>query len=274
VNQLPRQVHQVGHTVAHGFWHLSPEVWTAIGTCVAGGTAVVALLVAVIVGLRQLGEARRLRREQAQPYVAVFIDETGTGIHQYNLALKNFGATAAKDVRVKITPPLRSANLRNSDAEHQLKLPDVIPVLVPGQQWDTYWDWSGALDEAKDLPRIYEAEVSFSDSRCKHVDTYRFVLDWEPLIARSSTTRYGIHHVADALRDIDSAIKRVTTRGGAIAVEGFDRDEERKRARRDRRRRERRYRVAGNSEDPASPLDRVLVKAEKTLNRLRSGWPL
>src|SRR5207248_1820045 len=98
----------------------------------------------------QLGEAQRLRREQAQPYVAAFIDETGTGIHQYDLVVKNFGTTAATDVRVKITPPPRSANLRNSDVEHWLKVPEAIPVLVPGQQWATYWDWSGALDEAKD----------------------------------------------------------------------------------------------------------------------------
>lgn len=256
--------------VARGFWHLSPEVWTAFGTCVAGGAAVVALVVAVIAGLRQLGEAQRLRREQAQPYVAVFIDETGTGIHQYDLVVKNFGATAATDVRVKITPKPRSANLRNSEVEHWLKVPDTIPVLVPGQQWDAYWDWSGALDEAKDLPRTYEAEVSFSDSRGHHVDTYRFVLDWEALIARGSQTRYGIHHVAHALQDISNGFRRVTTGGGSITVESFDGEEQREKAQRIRRRRERRFRVAGNSDRPATALDRVLVMAEDASDRIRS----
>jgi hypothetical protein len=45
---------------------------------------------------------------------------TGTGVHQYNLVVKNFGATAATDVRVKITPDPRSANLRNSKVEDSL----------------------------------------------------------------------------------------------------------------------------------------------------------
>jgi hypothetical protein len=269
VNKLPHRGYQA-HAVAHGFWHLSPGVWTAIGTCVAGGAALVALVVALIVGLRQLGEAQQLRREQVQPYVAAFIDETGVGSHQYDLVVKNFGATAATDVRVKITPKPRSANLRNSEVEHWLKVPETISVLVPGQQWDTYWDWSGALKEATDLPRTYEAEVSFSDSRGDHVATYRFVLDWETLIARGSQTRYGIHHIANSLQDIRNAIGRVATGGGSITVESFDGNELRKKAKRNNRKRERRSRVAGNSDDTASALDRVLVRADRASDRLRS----
>jgi hypothetical protein len=263
--------HQVQH-LATGLWHLSPDVWTAIGSCVGASAAVVALIIAVIFGLRTVGEARRLRREQAQPYVAVFIEETGTGIHQYNLAVKNFGATAAKSVQVTITPKPRSANLRNSNAEDWLKVPEVIPVLVPGQRWDTYWDWSGALDEAKDLPRAYVAEVSFNDSRGKYVDTYRFPLDWGPLIDRGSQTKYGVHQVADALQDIRTTINRVTSGQGQVTVESFDRDSERKQNAKNRRKRLRRWRVAGNTQDDPSRLDHLLVRAEKLSERLKRRW--
>jgi hypothetical protein len=270
----PAVVHEHVQHVAGGVLHWSPDVWTALGTCVAAGTALAAVLAALVIGRRQLGEAQTLRREQAQPYIAVFIEETGTGIHQYNLVVKNFGATAAKDVRVSITPPPRSANLRNSHAEHYFKIPEVISVLVPGQEWSTYWDWSGALDKATDLPRRYDAEVSFRDSRGKEVDTYQFVLDWEPLIARGGPTRYGIHQVADSLQDISTAIRGVTIGRTSIPVETFDGKTQRNEARRNRRRRERRFRVAGNSQDPPSRLDRVLVGAAKVTERAkRYFWP-
>jgi hypothetical protein len=282
---------------ASTFLNVSPNAWAAIGTW---ALVLVGVIAAVVAGLAAKGAygaakeqlveaqrarlqraetaerisreqaeaAQRLREEEAQPYVAVFIDLTGTGIHQYDLVVKNFGATAATDVRVKITPTPRSANLRKSNAENWLKVPEVIPVLVPGQAWTTYWDWSGALDEVKDLPRIYEAEVSFSDSRGKRVGPYRFVLDWDTLIDRGSATRYGIHHVADALQDISTAIRSVTSGGTSIPVQNFDGERQRRNATRDDRRRQRRYRVAGNSGDRPSALDRILVKTEKASKRL------
>src|ERR1700723_3494589 len=92
---------------AGSIWHLTPDAWTAIATW----AAVCIALGAAIVGLRQLGEAKRLREAQAQPYVVVFTDDAAGDPQNVDLVIKNFGTTAATNVRVKFSTPLASAVL-------------------------------------------------------------------------------------------------------------------------------------------------------------------
>ena len=54
---------------------LPAEDWSAIGTCVTVVVATVAGLIAFF----QVREARRLREEQAQPYVVAYLDASPGG---------------------------------------------------------------------------------------------------------------------------------------------------------------------------------------------------
>ena len=202
-----------------------PDAWAALGTWATAGVALVAGLVA----LGQLAEARSLRREQAQPYVALF---TETSAAQPNnlveIVVRNFGTTAAYDVRVQIDPsPRRAAMSQQPD----VWLPERIPVLVPDQEWRTFWD-AGHKRFESDLPRHHEATVGFADS---HGRTYSLdaVLDWDAYFGRSQVAIYGTHHSAKALQEISTTIKRwQESISGGLAVYTRDGDakDERERA--------------------------------------------
>jgi hypothetical protein len=84
---------------------MSAEGWTAL----AGVCGVLLALGAAIVGGWQLQEARRLRIEQAQPYIAVYADPSPAGSWVFDLVIKNFGRTPATNVRVQIQPDLKRA---------------------------------------------------------------------------------------------------------------------------------------------------------------------
>lgn len=194
--------------------HLAPDAWTASATW----AAVVVALVAVVVGRRQLQEARTLRKEQAQPYVTVFAEDSGSDPRLIDLVIKNFGKTAATDVRVVFSPPPDSALWRENPAL-AFMVPDVIPVLVPGQEWRTLWDFTPDRQAAKDLSDQYTATVTFNDSKGNPVDAeYRFVIDWRMLINRGFAKVYNMHDAAEALREISMVLRDVKAQHGIKVV--------------------------------------------------------
>jgi hypothetical protein len=131
------------------------EEWSALA---AWGTATVALI-AGGVAVGQLGEARRLREEQAQPYVVAYMEPSVAGAYFMDLVVRNFGTTAAHDVRLRIDPaPRRAAGTRGD-----VWPPDSIPVLVPGQEWRTLWDCGARVDSG--LPDHHEAAISVRTPR-------------------------------------------------------------------------------------------------------------
>ena len=210
---------------ALGVW--SPEQWSATAAWVTAAIALAAGLIAV----RQLGEARRLRLEQAQPYVAVFM-ESGDDVDErfVYLVIRNFGTTAAMNVRLEIDPaPQRAAGGGVED----VWLPDCIPVLVPGQEWRTLWDFAPRRAE-DELSSRHDATVAFEDSQGKRFQ-FAYVLDWSVSKERMHVTTYGIHHAAKALRDIDRKLGRwqESVHGGlAVTVRDGDAKDSRDPARR------------------------------------------
>lgn len=78
------------------------EYWSALGSWVTATIAVLAGGVAI----KQLREARSLRRQQAQPYVAVLMERNAAEDPELmDLVVRNFGTAAATDVVLKIDPP-------------------------------------------------------------------------------------------------------------------------------------------------------------------------
>jgi hypothetical protein len=195
---------------------LPAEDWTAIAACCTALVAVVAGVIAFF----QVREARRLRREQTQPYVVVYVDQSRVSSMVADLVVKNLGATAATNVRIQFEPfPQRAAG---ADGGADIVVPGVFPVLVPGQEWRTLWDTGIARGES-DLPDAHRATVTFADSHGK--ETYQFVydVDWGPLMSREFVTEYGIHEAADALREIKRTLgKWQESIHGGLAV--FTRD--------------------------------------------------
>lgn len=149
----------------------SPGAWAALAAWTTAGVAVAAGAVA----MGQLGEARRLRLEQAQPYVVAFMADASRPKY-VDLVIRNFGLTAAADVRVEIDPvPQRSVFA--GESWETVSWPARIPVLVPGQEWRTLWDHIPSRDEA-DLPVRHDAVVRLTDSQRRQAFCFEYVLDW------------------------------------------------------------------------------------------------
>lgn len=187
--------------VGLGLAHAWPaEAWSAAAAWTTAGIALAAGLVAV----GQLAEARELRREQAQPYVVVSMEPSrpGTASDTIDLVIKNLGKTAARQVRVAVDPtPVRGAGKEVTD----LWLPDELTVLVPNQEWRTFWDRTDPREEVG-LPRLHTAVVTYKDSQGQE-SKFTYALDWTPWFYRSALVTHDLHKGVETLQKIEKAIK-------------------------------------------------------------------
>jgi hypothetical protein len=180
-----------------GSW--TPAQWSASATV----AAVVIAAIAAFVGLRQLRVAEQTRREQAQPYVAVYMEPlTAVDPKFHELVIKNFGATAAYDVRVESDPLL--AREWHGKAQ-DVPLPS-LPTLVPGQEWRVLWDFFPRRHDAG-LPSRHEVKVHFEDS---HRESFSldYTLDWSVNLDRLSVRTLTIHHGVKELQNIAKLLGR------------------------------------------------------------------
>jgi len=198
------------------------DVVSAIGAGVAAVAAVATVVVAIVAALyakRQLGglrdqlavasaqldEARTLRREQAQPYVVVSAVNNRVTPHVSEVVIQNLGTTGARDVRISCSPPLVRTDQRGGAQE--VRLPEVIPFMAPGQEWRTFWDHG--VERARDiydLPDRYEVTVTYRDSFGEPHRTPS-VLDWGVFRHRMWTTEKTVHHATKELEQIRTALQ-------------------------------------------------------------------
>lgn len=263
------------------FIGLTADAWAALGTW-----ATVALAVgAVIVARDQLNEARDLRREQAQPYVVAFMEQNPHAPQAVELVIRNFGVTAARDVKITASPPLR----RTGDAggaPESVWLPSVVPVLGPGQEWRTFWDTSPqrASDDALKNEDRYEVRTSYEGVGGQRVN-YLSVLDWGAYKGKRWMETKTIHHAAKSLGSLEKLAARWTNGAqGGLAVFTRDGDAADARAAEANReamqrhealaervlRRERRGR-ATQAESPAEP--EAGARADAATEPEASAWP-
>jgi hypothetical protein len=153
-------------------------------------TALVAVGAATV-GLGQLREARRLRVEQAKPYVVCYAEEGHESDWSLYVVIKNFGNTLATDVSVQFDPELRRSPMTGG-AYDVVHVP-AIPALAPGQEWRTFWDTGVRRPQAK-LPSRYTATVTFTHHVGRRPTIERIVsaLDWSVqegrMVATTKTT--------------------------------------------------------------------------------------
>jgi hypothetical protein len=244
------------HVITATILGLSPIAWTAVGTWVLALVGLVTALVAGVaakaaynVARSQLDEAQRLRAEQAQPYVVVFLDQSGGPSPQnFDLVVKNVGATIATDVRVRMTPGPTSIALADAADPQahdfaEIEIPEIIPVLVPGQEWRTFWDSTlvrlRVLKTIEPFEDKYDVTVGFSDSRHEPSVEYHYVLDWKTIYATGFINKSGLHEIAEGVKQIGGVLAGARGNQNAIRVESRDGDaldRWRRRLQRERRR--------------------------------------
>ncbi len=185
-----------------------PENWPESGQSIANvetstwlvwaAWAALALGVfALIFTQRQLQRNRALAAEKTRPYVGMLMEPHVADWHVIELVVRNFGQTAAYDVRFNFPNPPTVAEYENASDGYadvvELQLPRELPTLAPGQEWRMVWD--SALDRAEigqGVESRFEGTVTYFDRpeqsrgwkfwrRARRPLETKVVLDWDAL---------------------------------------------------------------------------------------------
>jgi hypothetical protein len=129
--------------------------WTAV----AAWAALATVGIYVVLGLfawRQVHEARKLREEQARPFVIVDFD---VGFLVY-LTVENIGRTMALDVMIEFDNPLESTLPGRPELDESPLFRGPIPALPPGKKIRVLFDQFNARVNAG-LPLGYDVKLGY-----------------------------------------------------------------------------------------------------------------
>lgn len=125
----------------------------------SGGWLAIAAWAALLFGLavlvwanRQMKKNRQLKSEQVRPQVTLYMEPHATDWHVIELVARNFGQTAAHDIRFDFINHPTVAAYEDSQFDGppevaELDLPSELPYLAPGQEWRTVWDSAISREE-------------------------------------------------------------------------------------------------------------------------------
>ena len=170
--------------------NMNSGAWLAI----AAWAAVVVGVAALIYAWVQIRGNRRLKVEQIRPQVAMYMEPHAADWHLIELVARNFGRTAAYDVRFTFFKPPTVARYEDEYDDRRpdvvaLPLPDLLPVLAPGQEWRMVWDSQMDRDElGESIESRFDGTITYFD---RADDGRRFgkrrayetkvLLDWDSL---------------------------------------------------------------------------------------------
>lgn len=205
----------------------SPTITDWITAIATGVTALVAG-VALVFAWLQVREARRARNqagaaelERAQPHVVMWMEPSSASQVLFDIVIRNFGPTEARNITLTLDPwPKRAMRRGDSD---DVTLPDLIPVLAPGQEFRVLWD-NGRDRKQSQLPSRHEGTVSYQGlNEVKRHSAA--VLDWSVFMSRRWVEVHAVHDVAKALMEIKDEVKRWSEGGsGGLRVTARDGD--------------------------------------------------
>ncbi|MFD4351492.1 hypothetical protein ACFWPX_02985 [Nocardia sp. NPDC058518] len=214
---------------------MKADEWAAIAAVASCASAVVALSAVLVAGwfarqqviaagkqvdaaLKQVEESRKLREEQSQPNVVIFVEKNPAVSKALELVVKNFGTTPAYNVELTFDPKPQVSPHAVGDTEiEDLWYPDEIPFLAPGQEWRTLWDLSHHRFEHASLPSRHEAKATYADSSEKGYTT-NSVLDWESLRGTESIIIKTVHDIAKLTEKQNEMHKEISQHLAAFRV--------------------------------------------------------
>lgn len=150
--------------------------WTDLTDLGAGGWLAVAAWAALAFGIvvvvwanHQIKKNRQLRTELVRPQVTMFMEPHPTDWHVIELVARNFGQTAAHDVRFEFVNHPTVAAYEDALADGlpevaELDLPSELPFLAPGQEWRTVWDSAISREElAGSIRARFDGSLTYYD---------------------------------------------------------------------------------------------------------------
>jgi hypothetical protein len=149
----------------HDLHDLGSAGWLAI----AAWAALVLGVITLVWASRELKRNRQLRSEQVRPQVTMFMEPHPSDWHVIELVVRNFGQTAAHDIRFEfVTHPTVAAyedSLFDGPPEvAELDLPSELQYLAPGQEWRTVWDSAISREELGNaIQDRFDGSLSYSN---------------------------------------------------------------------------------------------------------------
>ncbi|WP_375425258.1 hypothetical protein [uncultured Friedmanniella sp.] len=202
---------------------LSPDQWAAVEALATAFSAVITVF-AVVFAVVQVLQARRLRREQAQPFVVVDFESSPAWQNAIELVIQNTGTTVARDVHVMFDPPLESTEHHPGySIADSVLVKTGIPTMPPGKRISALFDISHERKKSG-LPLTYSATVTFKDFRGKVQTPLKYVLDLNFLFGLMRFTEYGVHDAARALREMQQTMAKWTSHFNNLRVYTVDQD--------------------------------------------------
>lgn len=184
---------------------LATAMWDVIGT-LATTLAFLVAAAAAMVAYRQLRHMEAARLDQSRPYVLVTVDNNPAAFHVIDLVVENAGAGPARDVVIKVDPPLTRVKEEKDYKLSESRLFSApVPVLPPGFKIRTFFD--SAIDRSSaDVPQTHNVTITYNDGH-GHEWTEHSVLDFSLLEGLQYTEVYEVHHVAKALQETNKLLK-------------------------------------------------------------------
>lgn len=177
---------------AESLFGVSTDVWVAVSAVGVWFTAAVAAFAAGAAFL-QVSHARKLREEQAAPYVTARLNESDVHWDLAHLVLHNYGQTAAQNVLATITPPLRQLVVRAGETVEEPLDRLAVPTLVPGQEWDALIELEGMRSRGGEPPKvepdIHRITVTFDNRKGRPQPETVSVVDMPHWLGRTTVVR-------------------------------------------------------------------------------------
>ncbi len=146
-------------------------------------------------------EMRLSREEQAKPKVVCYFEHNKTSTRSYDFVIKNYGHSAAFNVRLDFSPPLKRYRPSKFDPVKE----KTFKIMAPGYEWRTFWDsFPGAVESL--MPDEFTANVSYDwDNPQKH-ETCEVRFDIKSLMGKMWL---GETTIGDSLQEIAENVKNI-----------------------------------------------------------------
>lgn len=176
---------------------------TAIGT---DGTGLIAIG-AAIPAYRAVKESRRLREDQARPFVVVSLEPSGVTRKFLDLVVRNHGNTVARDVKFSFDKPLRSTNDEFGYPIAKVKfLQDGITIFAPRAEYRVMFDSIPARHQANtrgaDLPDSYAVTVQYKNRNGDALPAEEYILDSALSRGAPYAQEYNLHDLVNEMKEL------------------------------------------------------------------------
>jgi hypothetical protein len=193
---------------------------------VAGLLQVVVLIGAALYAKRQVDETRKLRR----PYVIAYAELSPVSRILINLVIRNIGQAPAYDTTVTFNPSLASSI--SDEGITWSAIVGGIPFLAPQQEMTHLLDSAISLYGKRDaVPMQYTVTVVSHDRPAPSESRWwskrktlseTYVIDLGVWFGSHYTTEKGVHHVAEALEEVQKSLKSWTEHLDGLKVYVLD----------------------------------------------------